>query len=225
MGGSPAQGPPSPWPPWRFATSPDPRWPSPPGPPRPVRPGGLAGFPVRAPGLRFRELGPFRGGRVTTVTGVRGQPHTFYFGATGGGVWKTESAGQAWRNISGHGIHVGSIGAVAVAPSNPDVLYVGTGSDAIRGNVSTGRGVYRSDNDGATWRYLGLREAGQIGRIRVHPDDPDVAYLAATGHPFGSNPERGVYPHPGRWPLLGERPVRVGLDRRDRAAHERARPG
>ena len=149
--------------------------------------------PAELQALRFRELGPFRGGRVTTVTGVRDRPHTFYFGATGGGVWKTESAGQAWANISDGGIPIGSIGAVAVAPSNPDVLYVGTGSDAIRGNVSTGRGVYRSDDDGANWRYLGLREAGQIGRIRIHPDDPDVAYLAATGHPFGPNPERGVY--------------------------------
>lgn len=149
--------------------------------------------PAELQALRFRELGPFRGGRVTTVAGVRGKPHTFYFGATGGGVWKTESAGQAWTNISDGGIPIGSIGAVAVAPSNPDVLYVGTGSDAIRGNVSTGRGVYRSDDDGATWRYLGLREAGQIGRIRIHPDDPDIAYLAATGHPFGPNPERGVH--------------------------------
>ena len=165
-------------------------------PPPPLDPSDPAHWlvpPTELQALQFRELGPFRGGRVTTVTGVRGKPHTFYFGATGGGVWKTESAGQAWANISGQGIHVGSIGAVAVAPSNPDILYVGTGSDAIRGNVSTGRGVYRSDDDGATWRYLGLREAGQIGRIRVHPDDPDIAYLAATGHPFGPNPERGVY--------------------------------
>ena len=130
---------------------------------------------------------------MTTVTGVAGQPHVFYFGATGGGVWKTESAGQVWANISGDAIAVGSIGAVAVAPSDPQVLYVGTGSDAIRGNVSTGRGVYRSDDDGAAWRYLGLREAGQIGRIRIHPSDPDIAWLTATGHPFGPNPERGVF--------------------------------
>lgn len=143
--------------------------------------------------LRFRELGPFRGGRVTTVTGVVGEPHTFYFGATGGGVWKTESGGQAWHNISDGGIEVGSIGAVSVAPSNPEILYVGTGSDAIRGNVSTGRGVYRTDDGGESWRYLGLRDTGQIGRIRIHPEDPDVAWLSATGRPFGPNPERGVY--------------------------------
>ena len=143
--------------------------------------------------LRFRELGPFRGGRVTTVTGVPGQAHTFYFGATGGGVWKTESGGQEWHNISDGGIEIGSIGAVTVAPSNPNVLYVGTGSDAIRGNVSTGRGAYRTDDGGESWRYLGLREAGQIGRIRVHPTDPDVAWLAATGHPFGPNPQRGIF--------------------------------
>ena len=165
-------------------------------PPPPLDPSDPAHWlvpPVELQALQFRELGPFRGGRVTTVAGVRGKPHTFYFGATGGGVWKTGSAGQAWANISGQSIPVGSIGAVAVAPSSPDILYVGTGSDAIRGNVSTGRGVYRSDDDGAIWRYLGLREAGQIGRIRVHPDDPDVAYLAATGHPFGPNSERGVF--------------------------------
>ena len=165
-------------------------------PPPPLDPSDPAQWqvpPAELQAMHYRELGPFRGGRVTTVTGVRSKPHTFYFGATGGGVWKTESAGQAWENISDHGIPIGSIGAVAVAPSNPNVLYVGTGSDAIRGNVSTGRGVYRSDDDGATWRYLGLREAGQIGRIRIHPDDPDVAYLAATGHPFGPNPERGVF--------------------------------
>ncbi len=149
--------------------------------------------PAEIDALEFRELGPFRGGRVTTVTGVRGQPYTFYFGATGGGVWRTRSGGQEWVNISDGEIEVGSIGAVAVAPSDPRVLYVGTGSDAIRGNVSTGRGVYRSSDEGETWTYLGLREAGQIGRIRVHPADPDVAYLAATGHPFGPNPVRGVH--------------------------------
>ena|GEM_PF-4219768 len=126
--------------------------------------------PAELQALTFRELGPFRGGRVTTVTGVAQEPPTFYFGGTGGGVWKTESAGQAWTNISDGGIEVESIGAVAVAPSDPNVLYVGTGSDAIRGNVSTGRGVYRSDDDGETWRYLGLREAGQARRV-IHGVD------------------------------------------------------
>lgn len=149
--------------------------------------------PAELGSLVFRELGPFRGGRVTTVTGVRSEPHTFYFGATGGGVWRTRSGGQTWENISDGGIEIGSIGAVAVAPSDPDVLYVGTGSDAIRGNVSTGRGAYRSADGGENWTYLGLREAGQIGRIRVHPSNPDVAFLAATGHPFGPNPVRGVF--------------------------------
>jgi hypothetical protein len=116
--------------------------------------------PAELQALTFRELGPFRGGRVTTVTGVAQEPPTFYFGGTGGGVWKTESAGQAWTNISDGGIEVESIGAVAVAPSDPNVLYVGTGSDAIRGNVSTGRGVYRSDDDGETWRLFGAARGG-----------------------------------------------------------------
>jgi hypothetical protein len=143
--------------------------------------------------VRFRMLGPFRGGRVTAVEGIPEQPHTFYFGSTGGGVWKTESAGQAWTNLTDGWLDVGSIGAVEVADADSDVIYVGTGSADIRGNVSVGRGVWRSDDAGLTWRFLGLPDAGQIARIRTHPNDADVVWLAATGNPFGRNDERGVF--------------------------------
>ncbi len=143
-------------------------------------------------GLQYRMVGPYRGGRSTAVTGVPGQPYTFFMGTTGGGVWQSSDAGQSWQNVS-DGSFGGSIGAVAVAPSDPNVIYVGQGSADIRGNTSTGRGVYRSTDFGKTWTYLGLREAGQIGRIEVHPENADLVYVAALGHPFGKNPERGVF--------------------------------
>jgi photosystem II stability/assembly factor-like uncharacterized protein len=143
-------------------------------------------------GLSWRMVGPYRGGRFTAVTGVPGQPFLFYMGTTGGGVWRTTDAGQTWDNIS-DGYFGGSIGAVAIAPSDPNVIYVGQGSVDIRGNTSTGRGVYKSTDAGKTWTFIGLREAGQVGRIRVHPMNADLVYVAALGHPFGKNPERGIF--------------------------------
>lgn len=143
--------------------------------------------------MKFRNIGPFRGGRVTAVTGVPGDSLTYYMGSTGGGVWKTTDAGTSWKNISDDSFEVGSIGAVAVAPSDPNVIYVGTGSACPRGNVSPGNGVYRSTDAGKTWDHVGLVEAGQIARIHVHPKDPDVVYVAALGHIFGPNDERGVF--------------------------------
>ncbi len=142
--------------------------------------------------LRYRMVGPFRGGRSTAVTGVPGEPFSFLMGTTGGGVWKTEDAGASWRNIS-DGYFGGSIGAVAVAASDPNVIYVGTGSDDIRGNTSTGRGAWKSTDGGRTWMFIGLRSVGQIGRIRIHPQNAEVVYVAALGHPFGRNPERGIF--------------------------------
>jgi photosystem II stability/assembly factor-like uncharacterized protein len=138
-------------------------------------------------------VGPSRGGRVTAITGVPSQPHTFYFGATGGGVWKTEDAGANWRNVSDGFIAEGSIGAVEVAASDPNVVYVGTGSDGLRSNVSPGRGVYRSGDAGRTWAHAGLPNAGQIGAVRADPRDANVAYVAALGNAFRPNAERGVY--------------------------------
>ena len=143
--------------------------------------------------MRYRMVGPYRGGRSTAVEGVRGEPGTFYMGTTGGGVWRTRDFGESWQNLTDGQIAVGSIGAVAVAPSDPDIIYVGTGSACLRGNVSAGRGVYKSADRGRTWRMIGLPEAGQIGRVRVHPGDPDLVYVAALGHAFGPNPERGVF--------------------------------
>ncbi|MGB5399566.1 MAG: glycosyl hydrolase, partial [Thermoanaerobaculia bacterium] len=143
--------------------------------------------------MKYRLVGPFRGGRVTTVAGVQGQPYTFYFGSTGGGVWKTTSAGEAWENISDGFFGVGSIGAIAVAPSDPNVVYAGTGSACPRGNISTGDGIYRSTDAGKSWQHVGLGDTGQIGRIVVHPQDPDLVYVAALGHIFGPNEERGVF--------------------------------
>ena len=143
--------------------------------------------------LRWRSVGPTRGGRSTAAAGVRTQPNVFYMGATGGGVWKTENYGISWVPVSDGQIPTGSIGALDVADSNPNIVYAGTGSEAIRSNVIVGRGVYRSADAGKTWQYAGLKEVGQIGQLKVHPKNPDIAYVAAIGQPFGWGPDRGVY--------------------------------
>ncbi|TNF72635.1 MAG: glycosyl hydrolase [Acidobacteria bacterium] len=143
--------------------------------------------------MKFRNIGPYRGGRVTAVTGVVGDFETYYMGSTGGGVWKTTDAGVSWKNISDKHFAVASVGAIAVAESDPNVIYVGTGSACPRGNVSPGIGVYRSTDAGKTWTHVGLDDVGQIARIRVHPQDPDLVYVAALGHIFGPNEERGVF--------------------------------
>jgi photosystem II stability/assembly factor-like uncharacterized protein len=144
-------------------------------------------------GLSYRMIGPERGGRVTTVTGVPSQPYTFYMGSTGGGVWKTTDAGHTWVNVSDGFFAAASMGAVEVSLSDPNVVYAGTGSSKIRSNVSIGRGLYKSTDAGKTWTFIGLRDAGQISTIRVHPSNPDVVYVAALGNPFVPNKERGVY--------------------------------
>jgi photosystem II stability/assembly factor-like uncharacterized protein len=143
--------------------------------------------------LRWRSVGPHRGGRSTAAAGVRTQPNVFYMGATGGGVWKTENYGITWTPISDGQIATGSIGAIDVSDSNPDIVYVGTGSEAIRSNVILGRGVYKSTDAGKTWQFMGLRDVGQIGQLKIHPKNPDIAYVAALGNPFAWGPERGVY--------------------------------
>src|SRR5437762_9870835 len=123
--------------------------------------------------LRWRSVGPHRGGRSTAAAGVRTQPNVFYMGATGGGVWKTENYGATWVPVTDGQIATGSIGAIDVADSNPNVVYVGTGSEAIRSNVILGRGGYRSTDAGKTWQFAGLKDAGQIGQIKIHPKNPD----------------------------------------------------
>src|SRR5947199_1221497 len=143
--------------------------------------------------LRWRSIGPHRGGRSTAAVGVRTQPNVFYMGATGGGVWKTENYGITWMPVSDGQMVTGSIGASDVSDSNPNVVYVGTGSEAIRSNVILGRGVYKSTDGGRTWQFVGLKDVGQIGQVKTHPKNPDIAYVAAAGNPFGWGPDRGVY--------------------------------
>jgi len=143
--------------------------------------------------MRFRYIGPSRGGRVTTVTGHQSHPSTFYMGATGGGVWKSTDFGQSWQNISDGFFETGSIGSIDVADSNPEIIYVGTGSDGLRSNVIIGRGMYKSIDGGKSWHHIGLRDAGQIGSVVVHPTNPEVIYVAALGNPFGPNAQRGVF--------------------------------
>ena len=143
--------------------------------------------------LKYREAGPYRGGRVTTVAGVTAAPGTFYFGATGGGVWKSEDYGARWFNISDGYFKTPSIGAIAVAQNDPNVLYVGTGSDGLRSNVIEGRGMYKSVDAGNSWLEIGLKDVGQIGAVRLHPEDFNTVYVAAIGKAFRSNPERGLF--------------------------------
>jgi photosystem II stability/assembly factor-like uncharacterized protein len=143
-------------------------------------------------GLHWRMIGPFRGGRSNGVTGVPGQPNTFYFGSVGGGVWKSENSGRTWTPIF-DSQPVPSIGAIAVAPSNTNVLYVGTGESDMRSQISFGNGVYKSTDAGKTWIHVGLDNTRQIGRILVDPRNADVVFVAALGHAYGANPERGVY--------------------------------
>ena len=144
-------------------------------------------------GLKYRQIGPERGGRVTAVTGVPTQPNTFYMGSTGGGVWKTTDAGHNWLPISDGQIPLGSMGAIEVALSDPNIVYAGTGSSKIRSNVSIGRGIYKSTDAGRTWKFSGLRDVGQISTVRVHPANPDIVYVAALGNPFIDSKERGIY--------------------------------
>jgi hypothetical protein len=136
-------------------------------------------------GMKYRMIGPNRGGRVTAVTGVPSQPFTFYMGSTGGGAWKTTDAGHSWVNISDKYFKVASMGAIEVSLSNPNVVYAGTGSSKIRSNVSIGRGIYKSTDAGQTWEWMGLRDTGQIATVRVDPSNPDLAAAQEQFHIWG----------------------------------------
>lgn len=144
--------------------------------------------------MEWRGIGPFRGGRSVAVAGIATQPMTYYMGTVGGGVWKTTDAGVTWANVTDGQLSTSSVGAIAVAESDPNVVYVGMGEHAIRGVMTShGDGVYRSTDAGRTWEHLGLDRTRSISRIRIHPDDPDVVYVAAQGAPYGTNEERGIY--------------------------------
>ncbi len=143
--------------------------------------------------LQFRSIGPFRGGRVGAVEGIAGQPNVYYFGATGGGVWKTTDAGVNWFNVSDGFFKTGSVGAINAADSDPNTLYVGMGEQTLRGNVSSGDGMYKSVDGGKSWKHIGLGDSQHISRIRVHPKDPETVYVAVIGHLWGKNDERGVF--------------------------------
>ncbi|MEK7381208.1 MAG: glycosyl hydrolase, partial [Gemmatimonadota bacterium] len=144
--------------------------------------------------VKWRSIGPFRGGRSVASTGVVGDPKTYYMGTTGGGLWKTGNMGISWHNVSDGYFRTGSVGAVAVAPSDPNVVYVGMGEAAVRGVMThSGDGVYRSTDAGKTWRSIGLEATRHIARIVVNPSNPDVVYVAAQGALYGPSAERGVY--------------------------------
>ena len=141
--------------------------------------------------LRYRHIGPV-GNRVISVVGVPGDPMTYYAGAASGGIWKTTDAGLGWEPVfDDQSVH--SIGSLAVAASDPQIVWAGTGETFIRSNVSIGNGIYKSTDGGRTWEHMGLDRTGRIGRVIVHPSNPDIVYAAALGHGYSPQPERGVY--------------------------------
>jgi photosystem II stability/assembly factor-like uncharacterized protein len=143
-------------------------------------------------GMKWRQIGPFRGGRALAVTGISGNPDTYYFGAVAGGVWKTMNGGLTWTPMSDK-TGIMSVGAIAVAPSDPNVIYVGTGESCLRGNISYGDGMYKSLDGGKNWSRIGLEDSQHIAKIVVHPQNPDIVYVAALGHAYGPNETRGVF--------------------------------
>ena len=155
--------------------------------------GGNTVDPNRFQAKEFRFLGTLRGGRASAVTGVLGEPFRYFMGTSGGGVWETRDAGTTWSNVSDGFFAASSIGAIAIAPSDSLVIYVGTGESCIRGDVQTGVGIYKSSDGGTTWNHSGLPDSRHIARVRIHPENPDVVYVAVLGNVFGPSEDRGVY--------------------------------
>lgn len=142
--------------------------------------------------MKYRDIGPFRGGRSLTAAGIPGDPTTYYFGATGGGVWKSTDGANTWSSVFDHD-GAPAIGSLAVAASDPNTVYVGTGEACIRGNISQGDGIWKSVDAGKSWKNVGLKDSRAIGKVIVNPRNPDIAFVAALGHPFGPNIERGIF--------------------------------
>ena len=148
---------------------------------------------IRFNNLKYRNVGPTRGGRVTSVHGVESLKYTFYMGTTGGGLWKTTDAGTTWKNISDGYFKSPSIGAINVYQKNPNIIYVGTGTDGLRSNLIVGKGMYKSTDAGKSWNFIGLKNTGQIGAVEIDPNNQNNVYVAAIGQPFQKNKERGLY--------------------------------
>jgi photosystem II stability/assembly factor-like uncharacterized protein len=144
-------------------------------------------------GMTWRSIGPDRGGRSIAVAGSAARPNEYFFGAVGGGVWKSDDFGNTWEPVSDKFLRTSSVGALAVAPSNPDVVYAGMGESCFRGNIIQGDGIYKSSDAGKTWTHVGLENTQTVSKIRVHPNNPDIVYAAVLGHAYGPNPERGVF--------------------------------
>jgi photosystem II stability/assembly factor-like uncharacterized protein len=149
--------------------------------------------PVLVNAYRWRSIGPDRGGRSIAVAGVKGRPREAYFGAVGGGLWKTIDAGNSWTPVTDGQITSSSVGAVAVSESSPDVVYIGMGESCIRGNIMPGDGVYKSTDAGKTWANVGFKNVDAISKIRIHPRNPDIVYVAAFGLYYGPSEDRGVF--------------------------------
>src|SRR5216684_4297485 len=143
-------------------------------------------------GMKYRLIGPFRGGRSLTAAGIPGDPTTYYFGATGGGVWKSTDGAMSWSPVFDKE-GTGDIGSLAVANSDRNTIYVGTGEACLRGNISQGDGVYKSQDAGKTWKNIGLKDSRAIGKVIINPNNPDIVFVAALGHPYGPNTERGIF--------------------------------
>ena len=148
--------------------------------------------PVHFQHLEYRMIGPFRAGRTVGAVGVPTQPNLFFMGVNNGGVWKTDDYGRTWLPIFDK-MPTGSIGDIAVSPTNPEIIYVGTGEGLHRPDLSVGNGIYKSEDGGSTWNHLGLDDIQQVGRIIVHPTNPMEVFVAGLGHPYGANAERGVF--------------------------------
>ena len=144
-------------------------------------------------GMRWRGIGPNRGGRSIAVAGSDTRPNEYYFGATGGGIWKTTDYGVTWQAVADTALKTSSVGALAIAPSNPDVVYAGMGESCFRGNIIQGDGVYKTTDGGKTWSHAGLDTTEVVSKIRVHPNNPELVYAAVLGHSYDPHPDRGVY--------------------------------